>query len=149
MEPEGPIPSIESPGGQRRRRAWWAGAVGVLALGALALLISPGGPALVSIESPEDGETVGIEGVWVMVRVPDDERVEADSLRVLLNGADVTPQLTTGQNGAVGRLHGLLDGENVLRVEVRARSFWSDDRHFERRREVRFFARRPLDLDRG
>jgi len=32
---------------------------------------------------------------------------------------------------------------------VEASSWWFDDRRFASGREVRFFARRPLDLDRG
>ncbi len=141
---------MESPRGRRRPIwRWMAGFLGLLAAGGLVALISPGGPGLVSVVSPRAGEVVGLEGVLVMVRVPEDDRVEADTLRVLLNGADVTQELTTGQNGAVGRLHGLLDGENVLRIEVEASSWWFDDRRFASSHEVRFFARRPLDLDRG
>lgn len=113
------------------------------------LLISPGGPPLVVILSPEAGEVVGLEGVQVMVRVPDDGRADPETLRILLNGADVTEELITGQNGAVGRLHGLLDGENVLQIRVEAASWWFDGRPFQAGREVRFLARRPLDLDRG
>jgi hypothetical protein len=121
----------------------------LLASAALTLLVSPGGPGLVSIVSPRAGEVVGLEGVHVMARLPDDARVAPETLRVLLNGADVTRELDTGQNGAVGRLHGLLDGENVLRIEVEASSWWSDGRRFESGREVRFLVRPPLDTNRG
>jgi hypothetical protein len=112
-------------------------------------LVSPGGPRLVSIVSPSPGEVFGLEGVFVMVRLPDDERVAPATLRVLLNGADVTGQLTTGQNGAVGRLYGVVDGENLLRIEVRAESWWADGRPFASAREVRFRVRPPLDANRG
>lgn len=84
-----------------------------------------------------------------MVQLPMDGRVDPDGLRVLLNGADVTDDLLTGRNGAHGRLHGLLDGENVLRFEVTGPSYWMDDRRFENAREVRFMVRRPLDTNRG
>lgn len=142
----------EAPGGSRhpRRRA-----AGLLRLAALVVpvlllpLVSPGGPRLVSIVSPRPGEVFGVEGVYVMVRVPDDERVAPETLRVLLNGADVTGQLMTGQNGAVGRLYGVLDGENLLRIEVDAESWWADDRPFESAREVRFRVRPPQDTNRG
>ncbi len=128
---------------------WWAGLLtGILLCGSLTL-VSPGGPGLVSIVSPLPGEVVGLAGVDVMARVPSDPRVVPMSVRVLLNGADVTHLLTAGKNGAVGQLVGLLDGENVLRVEVEAASWWFDGRPYESAREVRFLSRRPLDLDRG
>jgi hypothetical protein len=112
-------------------------------------MASPGGPRLVSIVSPRPGEVVGLEGVLVVVRVRDDERAAPRNLRVLLNGADVTEELETGQNGAVGRLFGVLDGENLLRIEVEAASWWADGRRLECAREVRFRARPPLDANRG
>jgi len=92
---------------------------------------------------------VGLGGVRLIARVPADGRVRPGSLRVLLNGADVTGELITARNGVVGELHGLLDGANVLRVEVEGASWWSDGRAFPAGGEVRFLARRPLDLDRG
>jgi hypothetical protein len=115
----------------------------------MALLVSPGGPDVVSVLSPQPGQVVGLSGVPVVAQVPVDGRVRPGSLRVLLNGADVTSQVITAQNGAVGQLHGVLDGENVLRVEVEASSWWLDGRPWSAAREVRFLARRPLDLDRG
>jgi len=123
--------------------------VGLASCPLLALLVSPGGPRLVSFVSPRTDAVVGLEGVRLIARVPVDGRVRPDSLRVLLNGADVTPELITAHNGVVGDLHGLLDGANVLRVEVEGTSWWSDGRPFPAGREVRFLARRPLDLDRG
>jgi hypothetical protein len=159
MEPEHPQASAatafrprEAARGPARRgslRLWLSGVLAGMALSGAAALVSPGGPSLVSIVSPRAGQIVGLDGVELMVRVPDDGRVVPQSLRVYLNGADVTHQVTTGQNGAVGRLHGLLDGENVLRIEVEAGSWWFDDRQFAAGREVRFLRRRPLDLDRG
>jgi hypothetical protein len=101
------------------------------------------------VVAPHPGDVVGLGGVEVMVRVPDDGRAEPETLRVLLNGADVTERLTRGQNGAYGRLHGVLDGENVLRIEVEGPSFWHDGRPYASGREVRFHVRRPLDWNRG
>ena len=144
-EPTGGSPEPRRRGAGRRVLARTL----LLVPGVLVLLVSPGGPRLVSIVSPRPGEVVGLEGVFVMVRVPDDERVAPETLRVLLNGADVTGELMTGQNGAVGRLHGLLDGENVLRIEVDAASWWADGRRFASGREVRFLVRPPLDTNRG
>ena len=121
----------------------------VLAGVAVLALTSPGGPDLARVLAPRPGDVVGIEGVEVMVRLPDDGRADPATLRVLLNGADVTEQLIRGQNGAYGRLHGVLDGENTLRVLVEGASWELDDRPYEKAREVRFLVRRPLDADRG
>jgi len=133
----------------RRRRTLALGALTLACCAFMALLVSPGGPDLVSVVSPRPGEVVGLDGVRLVARVPVDGRVRPDSLRVLLNGADVTAQVITARNGVVGELHGLLDGENVVRVEVEAWSWWLDDRLWAASGEVRFLARRPLDLDRG
>jgi len=144
--PTSPAPGLAPP---RRRRTLALGALTLANCAFMALLVSPGGPALVSVVSPRPGEVVGLDGVRLVARVPVDGRVRPASLRVLLNGADVTGQVITARNGVVGQLHGLLDGENVVRVEVEASSWWLDDRPWAAAREVRFVARRPLDLDRG
>ena len=128
---------------------WWTGFLTGLSLCATVTLVSPGGPGLVRILMPVAGEVVGLEGLELMARVPSDERVVPLSIRVYLNGADVTHQVTTGRNGAVGNVYGLLDGENVLRVEVDASSWWFDDRPYAAGREVRVFYRPRLDVDRG
>ena len=134
-------------GRRARKMAVWALTLANCLL--MALLVSPGGPGLVSVVSPRPGEVVGLDGIRLIARVPVDRRVRPGSVRVFLNGADVTHQVITANNGAVGQLHGLLDGENVLRVEVEATSWWLDGRPWAAAREVRFLARRPLDLDRG
>ena len=134
-------------GRRARKMAVWALTLANCLL--MALLVSPGGPGLVSVVSPRPGEVVGLDGGRLIARIPVDRRVRAGSVRVFLNGADVTHQVITANNGAVGQLHGLLDGENVLRVEVEATSWWLDGRPWAAAREVRFLARRPLDLDRG
>ncbi len=46
--------------------------------------------------------------------MPRDARVVPNSVRIFLNGADVTHQVTTGLNGAVGHVYGLLDGNFEL-----------------------------------
>lgn len=76
-----------------------------------------GRPSL-RVESPENGQVVGIEGVEVLVRFLPPARVEASTFRALLNGADVTERFERAANGAHGRLHGLLEGDNELRIEV-------------------------------
>lgn len=135
--------------GRRRPVALALAALTLANCALMALLVSPGGPDPVTVVSPRPGEIVGVDGLRLVAQVPVDGRVRPGSLRVLLNGADVTAQVITARNGAVGQLHGLLDGENVVRVEVEASSWWLDGRPWAAAREVRFVARRPLDLDRG
>lgn len=129
---------------QLRARPW-------LPLPALALLLvglTLADGELMSVVSPREGSVVGAGGVEVVVRFPDEARVAAGTLRVLLNGADISEAITRGSNGAYGRLHGLLDGENVLRFEVFGRRWWLPGRLVEEAREVRFLVRQPQDLDR-
>jgi hypothetical protein len=126
-----------------------ASLVAASALAAAVLVLGPiGSPSLI-LKSPLPGEVVGIEGVEVVVGFAAEARVEPATFRVLLNGADVTPGFVTGENGAWGRLHTLLDGENVLRVEVFARRGWASGLLVEEHDEVRVVHRRPLDADRG
>lgn len=115
-------------GGPAVRRRLLPGLVLVLGLGgggglAGAWLASPWG--LLQVEMPAAGATVGVGGVEVLVRFPEPARVEASTFRALLNGADVTGQLDVAANGAHGRLHGLLDGGNELRVAVFGRPWWA------------------------
>lgn len=115
----------------------------------LALAGVPFGDPLLRVEAPAPGAVVGPAGLEVMVRFTDEERVAPETFRVLLNGADVTESFTTGENGSVGRLHSLLDGENRLRAEVFGRSRLAPWLLVEQGHEVRVTHRRPLDLDRG
>jgi hypothetical protein len=115
----------------------------------LALAVLPFGRPFLRLEAPAPGTVVGPEGLEVMVRFASGERVAPETFRVLLNGADVTESFTTGENGAVGRLHSLLDGENRLRAEVFGRSPLLPWLLVEQGHEVRVTHRRPLDLDRG
>jgi hypothetical protein len=99
--------------------------------------------------APEPGATVGLGGLEVSIRFPDGESVAPETLRVLLNGADVTGELTRGENGAYGWLYELLEGENVLRIEVFGRSPWLPSTLFEQTREVHVRMRPRPDLQRG
>jgi hypothetical protein len=119
------------------------------ALAAVILVLGPiGSPSLI-LKSPRPGEVIGIEGVEVVVGFEAEAGVEPATFRALLNGADVTPGFVTAENGAWGRVHALLDGENVLRVEVFGRPAWARGVLVEAHREVRVVHRRPLDADRG
>jgi len=110
--------------------------------------LPPNGPVLLEVVSPRPGATIGLDGIEVLVQFP---RAEAasETFRALLNGADVTDLLTTGENGCYGKLLGLLPGDNVLRLEVFGRVPWSDDQLFEQSREVRVRMRPPQNLDQG
>ena len=125
-----------------------------MALFALAVgeSLPPRGPVLMELVSPRPGTLVGIGGVELILRFPRDipgGGAVAETLRVLLNGADVTNTLTIGENGAYGLLPELLDGENVLRLEVSGRSPWRSHRLFEQVREVRVRHRPRLDWNRA
>jgi hypothetical protein len=117
-----------------------AGVGGALSLGALFPLLE--------IEAPRPRQVARLAGVEVVVRFPG-RRVAPETLRALLNGADVTAGFVTGENGAYGRLHALLEGENVIRVEVFGRPLWWEGLFVEQAREVRVVHRPPLDLNRG
>jgi hypothetical protein len=104
---------------------------------------------LADVLSPRPGAVVGLEGVEVLVRFRPGEATAPETFRALLNGADVTDLFQTGENGAYGRLHALLEGENVLRIEVFGRAPWRRGRWFEQAREVHVRLRPPLDASRG
>jgi hypothetical protein len=110
--------------------------------------LPPNGPVLMAVVSPAPGATIGLEGIEVLVQFPP-EGAAAETFRVLLNGADVTDLLTTGENGCYGQLVGLLPGDNLLRLEVFGRVPWSESQLFEQTREVRVRMRPPQNLDQG
>lgn len=142
--------SASARGRKKIHRLWGVGAA--LALPGVAFglwLVRALAPGAVELERPRPGDVVGNEGLEVVVRFPERGRLAPETLRVLLNGADVTDRVTTGQNGAYGRLHGLLDGENELRVQVFGRLPWPPGVFVERERGARVVRRRPLDVDRG
>ena len=119
-------------------------------LGAVALWPSlpPNGPVLLEVVSPQPGEAIGLDGIELLVLFPRAGSA-SETFRALLNGADVTNLLTTGENGCYGQLLGLLPGDNLLRLEVFGRVPWSDDQLFEQSREVRLRMRPPQNLDQG
>jgi hypothetical protein len=122
----------------------------LLAATAGAPSLPPAGPTLIEVVSPAPGEVVGIEGLQVWVRFPSGGRIAPETFRVLLNGADVTEAIATGENGAYGELHGLLEGENVLRLEVFGRApGCARSLLFEQTRVVHVRMRPPLSLHRG
>ncbi len=132
-------------------RRWVAGAATaalLLAVG-VGLVFATRAPSFLSVVVPADGQVIGLEGVEVMVHFIASDRVESGTFRLLLNGSDVTRELTTGANGAYGRLYALLDGENVLRFSVFGRRWFPSSELVEQIRETTVVARRPLDLDRG
>ncbi len=120
------------------------------ALGAAALWPSlpPNGPLLMEIVSPQPGETIGLGGIELLVQFPR-TGAASETFRALLNGADVTDLLTTGENGCYGHLLGVLPGDNLLRLEIFGRVPWSDGQLFEQSREVRVRMRPPQNLDQG
>lgn len=124
--------------------------VTAIALCAVALWPSlpPNGPVLMEVVSPAPGATIGLEGIELLVQFPGDAAA-AETFRALLNGADVTDLLTTGENGCYGQLLGLLPGDNLLRLEIFGRAPWSDRQLFEQSREVRVRMRPPQNLDQG
>jgi hypothetical protein len=84
------------------------------------------GLPLLEVSAPEPGQTLADGAVELFVDFPDEGRVAIETFRCLLNGNDVTPALTVGRNGAHGRLFGLTEGENRLRLEVFGLSRWTD-----------------------
>lgn len=104
------------------------------------------GPPALEVRAPLAGELYAPGGVPVLVAFADAGRIAPGTLRCLLNGRDVTDQLTVGQNGAAGRVFPLHEGDNALRVEVYAQGPWSR-RFFEDVVEREFRVRPALRLD--
>ncbi len=114
-----------------------------------ALVLSTTTPSLLWVQTPQEGDVIGIEGVEVRVRFPREREIEVDSFVALLNGADVTSEFTTGSNGAIGHLFGVLDGENTLHLEVRGDRGGAPERLLHDSRDVRFLVRLPQGVNRG
>jgi hypothetical protein len=113
------------------------------------LAAAPFAPPLLTVETPRGIETVGLGGVEVLVRFDAAGRAEPATFRVLLNGADVTDRLETAPNGAHGRLTGLLDGPNTIRLQVFGRGFWPPQMLVEETRELEILYRPPINIDRA
>lgn len=121
------------------------GAVVAISLG-LAIATVFGRPAIL-IETPRPGDEIGVGGARLFVRFEPDGAVDPATVRILLNGADVTRECLVAGNGVSGDLHGLLDGENRVRVEARVRRPGGVFR--DESREVRVRFRPPPAFDRG
>jgi hypothetical protein len=106
------------------------------------------GQPLLEIRSPAPGQDVAQGGVEIIVHFPLADRTASDTFRCLLNGRDVTPSLTRGENGAAGSVLGAVEGENHVRVEVFGRPWWGGP-WLEDAREVRFRVRPLPTLDRA
>ncbi|MBW2416229.1 MAG: hypothetical protein JRG76_17150 [Deltaproteobacteria bacterium] len=83
----------------------------------------------------------------MVVSFPAFDRIAPGTFRCLLNGTDVTHQLTLGTHGAAGSVFPLREGENSLRVEVYARGLWLAQ-FFEDAVDIPFRVRGGLMLDR-
>lgn len=123
---------------------WVGTALAVAVLAGLGVAI--GRPAI-ELQLPRRGARIGVEGLEVLAHFAPGRGVEPATLRVLLNGADVTAACVAGRNGLHGRLHGLLDGENRLRIEAFVRG--PAGLLVQQSRERRIHHRRPLGFDRG
>ncbi len=136
---------------ERRRRPWVL--IGLLALGlvgsAAALLVIPLGPRLIEITDPAPGHTRSNEAFEVFVRFPAADRVRPDTLGVWLNGAEVTGSFSVAENGAIGEVVLLVDGENSLEAAVFGAPWWAPERLVEHRVQLSFRVVRALDLDQG
>ena len=131
----------------RRPRRWglalW---IGIPALGlALVAGIFPLGPSLVELIAPAADVRSTNEAVEVLLRFPRTELTHPETLRVLVNGADVTDGFDVASNGAIGDVVLLVDGENRLEVSVFGRAWWSRQRLVEHRVELRITIERPID----
>lgn len=118
----------------------------LLAAGLVGLLLL--GPALLRVQTPVGDPQVGIEGVEVLVRF-DAARARSATFRALLNGADVTDELEVAQNGVHGSLHGLLHGDNELRLEIYGEGYWPPGLLLEETRTYHIQFRPRLDFDQG
>jgi hypothetical protein len=106
-------------------------------------------PALLRVETPAEGATVGVGGIELLVRFDAPDRIEPATFRARLNGADVTDRLLVAGNGVHGVLPTLLDGPNRLELSVFGRPWWSPGPLVEARRSLEVRFRRPTDWDRG
>ncbi len=106
------------------------------------------GPSLLEVRSPRPAQLYAPGSLPVVVSFPSFDRVAPGTFRCLLNGEDVTHQLTLGTHGAAGSVFPLREGENSLRVEVYARGLWLG-RFFEDAVDVPFRVRGGLMLDRS
>jgi hypothetical protein len=107
------------------------------------------GPPLLEVRAPAELAWRPLGQVDVLVRFPDEARVRPETFRCLLNGVDVTAQLTVGSNGAGGSIFPLVVGRNTLRIEVFGEGYWDPSTYHQHRVELVLDARGPLTLDRA
>jgi len=131
----------------RRPRRWLSALwIGIPALGlALFACVYPLGPPLVEVAAPTSDLRGTNEAVEVLLRFPNSERTHPETLRVLVNGADVTEGFDVASNGAIGDVVLLVDGENRLEVSVFGRAWWGGQRLVEHSVELRITVERPID----
>ncbi len=126
---------------------------------ALALAFDPGlrdearrallfGSPLLELRVPLDGQWVAQGRVEIIVQFPAAGRTSSETFRCLLNGRDVTTDLTRAENGAAGSVLGAVEGENHLRVEVFGRPWWGGP-FLEDSVERRFHVRPLPSFDRA
>ena len=106
------------------------------------------GRPLLDVHAPGAGGWRQVGGVRVLVRFSDEDRVAPETFRCLLNGRDVTDQLTVGANGVAGSVAPLLEGQNTLELQVFGRGWWGG-RYYQDGARIRLDARPPIGLDRG
>lgn len=133
----------------RRRIAWAAGLLLLLGL-VVGAGLRPLGPPLLEVSLPLGvQDEVPDRALEVFVRFPYMDRTRPETLRVTLNGADVTGSFDVAENGAVGQVVLLVDGANVLRAGVFGRAWWGHGQLVEYTAERRFTVRRPIDRNWG
>ena len=139
---------VDRSSGLRSRWALVAAvAVGLIAGSGLTVLLLHG-PVLLDVRSPSGHQTVGLEGVEVWVLFAPG-RTRSSTFRAFLNGADVTSELDVAENGAIGSLYGLLDGENELRLEVLGEALWPRELLVQEARTFRILFRPPVQSRQG
>jgi len=134
--------------GRRRLRAVLLACAIVVPLGATAAGLALSRPSMVEIVDPAPGAVVDNSALEVFVHLPGG-RSRVETLRVRLNGADVTGSLSLARNGAYGEVVRVVDGENTLEVSVFGPRWWSAGRLVESVERVRFRVRRPVDRNWG
>lgn len=136
---------------EQSRRSWFRGLALVIALSAaigLAVLagLRPLGPRLLEITLGAEADAdLSNEALEVIVRFPYTDRTRPETLRVTLNGADVTGSFWVAENGAFGQVVLLVDGTNVLRAGVFGEAWWGASQWVEHTVETTFRVRRPID----
>jgi len=106
------------------------------------------GAPLLQIREPQPAGYRLLGGADVLIEFPSQDRVAPETFRCLLNGRDVTDQLTVGRNGVAGSVAPLLEGSNSLRLEVFGRSWWGG-RYYQDSYDLILDARAPLSMDRA